>query len=76
MSKNKPRYNTSELKKALDLIEVGHSFSDTLANLPLNKSILAREIRKRKSIKALNQIQASINSFEEENYRIFSEYKK
>ena len=45
------RYTELELKKALDKIEEGSTFSEVSGETGLNKSILAREIRKRKNKK-------------------------
>ena len=57
MKNRKCRYTTEELKKALDLIEEGYSFSEASAETDLNKSILAREMRKRKNEKARQHIE-------------------
>lgn len=51
------QYKKVELEKALDLVEQGYSFSEVLEIIPLNKSILAREMRKRKNLKAKNKIE-------------------
>jgi DNA-binding phage protein len=59
MYKNKSRYTPSELKKALDLIEEGYSMTQVCDETNLNKSILAREMRKRKNEKAMQQIKQS-----------------
>ncbi|WP_017413829.1 hypothetical protein [Clostridium tunisiense] len=45
------RYTELELKKALDTIEEGSTFSEVSRETGLNKSILARERRKRKNEK-------------------------
>lgn len=45
------RYTELELKKALDTIEAGSTFSEVSRETGLNKSILAREMRKRKNEK-------------------------
>lgn len=45
------RYTELELKKALDKIEAGSTFSEVSREAGLNKSILAREARKRKNKK-------------------------
>ncbi|MGH4123440.1 MAG: hypothetical protein ACREV6_10995 [Clostridium sp.] len=52
MRKGNPMRYTRELNMALDLIEEGNSFSKIEKITQLNKSMLAREIRKRKNIKA------------------------
>lgn len=51
----KSRYTYEELEKALNLIEKGYSMSEAIVNTSLNKSIVAREIRKRKNQKALQK---------------------
>lgn len=56
MNFKKTNYTPMELNKALDLIEQGYSFSEALVGTNLNKSILAREMRKRKNKKALQHI--------------------
>lgn len=48
----KKRYSNIQLKMALDLIEAGSSFSEVEDITQVSKSILAREIRKRKNLKA------------------------
>jgi len=45
------RYTELELKKALDTIEEGSTFSEVSRETGLNKSILARKMRKRKNEK-------------------------
>lgn len=45
------RYTELESKKALDTIEEGSTFSEVSRETGLNKSILAREMRKRKNEK-------------------------
>ncbi len=49
-------YTYNELNKALDLIEEGVSFSEVERKTNINRSILAREIRKRKNVKARESI--------------------
>lgn len=56
MKNKKQRYTSEELKKALELIEGGASFSEVSTKTNLNKSILAREMRKRKNEKARQHI--------------------
>jgi hypothetical protein len=48
----KLRYTYKELEKALDLLEEGYSMSEAIVDTNLNKSIVAREMRKRKNQKA------------------------
>jgi hypothetical protein len=55
MTYKKSRYTDKELQKALDLIEKGYTMSEVIVDSNLNKSIVAREIRKRKNKKALQQ---------------------
>lgn len=57
MNNKNVRYTHIELKKALDLIEEGYSFSEVSIATNLNKNILAREIRKRKNEKARQHIE-------------------
>lgn len=54
--KLKNMYTYDELNKALDLIEEGVSFSEVERETNINRSILAREIRKRKNVKARESI--------------------
>jgi hypothetical protein len=56
MDNKKSKYTPIELKEALDLIEEGSSISEASSDTNLNKSILAREMRKRKNQKALQDI--------------------
>lgn len=49
---NAMRYTRAELNRSLDPIEEGDSFSTVEKIIQLNKSILAREMRKRKNTKA------------------------
>ena len=51
------KYEKEDLEKALDLVEEGYSFSEVSQSIPLNKSILAREMRKRKNLKAKKRIE-------------------
>lgn len=46
------KYTNAELKRALDMVEEGYSFSEVVMANNLNKSIVAREMRKRKNEKA------------------------
>jgi type IV pilus biogenesis protein CpaD/CtpE len=46
------RYTDAELKKALDMVEEGCSFSEAAMANNLNKGIVAREMRKRKNERA------------------------
>jgi len=56
MNNKKSKYTPIELKKALDLIEEGYSMSEASTETNLNKSILAREMRKRKNQKGRQHI--------------------
>lgn len=47
----KRRYTQIELKRALDMVEEGYSFTEAAEINNLNKSIVAREMRKRKNEK-------------------------
>lgn len=61
------RYRKSELKRALDLIEEGYSFSEVAREMGMNKSIIAREMRKRKNEKANLNIVRDTKRITEEN---------
>lgn len=55
------KYSKEELNRALDLVEQGNSFQDVVNKIPhLNKSIIAREMRKRKNFKANSHIEENI----------------
>lgn len=59
----KNRYTNEELKRALDMVEEGYSFQEAVYEVPnLNKSIIAREMRKRKNKKADAQIEEYLKS--------------
>jgi hypothetical protein len=62
MNNKKSKYTQIELKKALDLIEEGYSFSEVSTETNINKSILAREMRKRKNEKARQHIKEFIDN--------------
>jgi len=51
------KYTQKELKRALDMVEEGYSFSEAAKENNLNKSIVAREMRKRKNDKAGQHIE-------------------
>ncbi len=63
------RYSKEELEKALTLVENGHSYAAVCEGTSLNKSIIAREMRKRGNKKAQKNIDAS-------NKRAFEEFLK
>ncbi|WP_346898611.1 hypothetical protein [Clostridium sp. UBA7503] len=50
------KYTDIELKRALDMVEEGCSFSEAARANNLNKSIVAREMRKRKNEKGEQHI--------------------
>lgn len=52
----KRKYIQAELKRALDMVEEGYSFTEAAKINNLNKSIVAREMRKRKNEKAKQHI--------------------
>lgn len=52
----KRKYTQVELKRALDMVEEGYSFAEAAEINNLNKSIVAREMRKRKNEKAKQHI--------------------
>lgn len=72
----KKKYKQIELNKALDLVEQGYSYSEVADDFGLNKSIVAREMRKRKNKKADNAHGNYMQSLMEENYTTFVEQKK
>ncbi|ERI93299.1 hypothetical protein HMPREF1982_01723 [Clostridiales bacterium oral taxon 876 str. F0540] len=65
------RYRKAELQQALDLIEEGSSFSEVYKETGINKSILAREIRRRKNEKADRNMKCDSERILEENLVIF-----
>lgn len=50
------KYTDAELKRALDMVEEGFSFLEAAMANNLNKSIVAREMRKRKNEKGRQHI--------------------
>lgn len=70
----KKRYSELQLSKALDMIEEGYSHSQVIEDTVLNKSIIAREMRKRKNLKS-RQIAKKYNEFlQEEIIELFEKY--
>jgi hypothetical protein len=59
------RYTKEQLNVALDLIEEGASFSEVERETQINKSILAREMRKRKNSKARVNIDRYLKEVEQ-----------
>lgn len=56
------------------MIEEGHSHSEVIEDTSLNKSIIAREMRKRKNLKG-RQVAEKYNEFlQEETIRLFEKY--
>lgn len=53
---SKKKYKKEELNVSLDLVESGWSYSEVSKDTKLNKSIVAREMRKRLNLKAKDQI--------------------
>lgn len=72
----KKKYKQIELNKVLDLVEQGYSYSEVADDFRLNKSIVAREMRKRKNKNADNAHGNYMQSLMEENYKTFVEQKK
>lgn len=68
----KKMYTKSELKRALDLIEEGYSFSEVSREMGMNKSILAREMRKQKNEKANKNIERDNKRIKQENLEIYN----
>lgn len=61
-NQNKPkRYTEEQLNVTVDLIEEGASFSEVERDTQINKSILAREMRKRKNSKVRVNIDRYLN---------------
>ncbi len=67
------RYTESQLKRALDMVEEGYSFSDAAEENNLNKSIVAREMRKRKNAKARQQVAECVQNYEQESLSLIKE---
>lgn len=59
------RYTKEQLNVALDLIEEGASFSEVERETQINKSILAREMRKRKNSKTRVNIDRYLKEVEQ-----------
>ncbi|SHI56164.1 ribosome biogenesis GTPase [Clostridium amylolyticum] len=53
---SKKKYKKEELNVSLDLVESGWSYSEVSKDTKLNKSIIAREMRKRLNLKSKDQI--------------------
>lgn len=72
------KYTNAELKRALDMVEEGYSFSEAVMANNLNKSIVAREMRKRKNEKAGQHIDDYRRKFQNDinNTKIEKEIKK
>jgi len=71
------KYTDAELKRALDMVEEGYSFSEAAMANNLNKSIVAREMRKRKNEKAGQHIDDYRRKFQNDinNTKIEKEIK-
>ncbi|MBL4938594.1 hypothetical protein JK636_23090 [Clostridium sp. YIM B02515] len=65
------RYSKAELQQALNLIENGSSFSEVAKETGINKSILARENRKRKNEKADRNMNRDSERILKENLVLF-----
>lgn len=76
LKESKKKYTKSELSRALDLIEEGYSHSEVSKDMQINKSILAREMRKRKNEKGGRHIEEYRKYLVEEDTRTFNEYVK
>jgi hypothetical protein len=63
----KNKYSKEALEKALTMVENGYSHSEACEGTSLNKSIIAREMRKRGNVKAQKNIDES-NKIEYENF--------
>jgi hypothetical protein len=74
----KRKYTQVELKRALDMIEEGYSFIEAAEINNLNKSIVAREIRKRKNEKAKQHIDDYRRKFQDDinNTKMEKDMKK
>ncbi len=72
----KTKYSKAELEKALTMVEEGYSYSDVCEGTSLNKSIIAREMRKRGNDKAQRNIDESNKKTYEAFLKIYDTYKK
>lgn len=69
MNKKNQRYTKEMLEEALDLVESGGTYSDACRGTSLNKSIIAREMRKRHNAKGKKNIEKA----NEKSFRTFLE---
>jgi hypothetical protein len=71
MKQRKQRYSKEELEKVLVMVENGSSYAAVCEGTSLNKSIIAREMRKRGNVKARKNIDDSNKRAFEEFIKIF-----
>ncbi|HEX3022678.1 MAG TPA: hypothetical protein VHQ24_01930 [Lachnospiraceae bacterium] len=76
MNYRKEKYSEQDLKNALDLVEKGHSHAEVLEVSQLNKSIVAREMRKRKNDKADQARKEYSKKYTDDNIRIYEEMER
>lgn len=75
MTKDRQRYTKAELERALDLVEQGYSHAEVCEGTNLNKSIIAREIRKRGNDKGRKAIDEENERIHHENLEAYFEYQ-
>ncbi len=76
LTKDHKRYTHAELERALDLVEQGYSHAEVCEGTNLNKSIIAREMRKRCNEKCQKAIDAENERINKENIETFLQYKE
>lgn len=72
----KKKYSKEELEKALSMVEEGYSYADVCEGTALNKSIIAREMRKRGNEKGRKNIDESNKKVFEEFLEMYEALKK
>ena len=75
MTKDQKRYTQAELERALDLVEQGYSHAEVCEGTNLNKSVIARENRKRCNDKAQKAIDRERERIHKENMEAYVEYQ-
>lgn len=76
MNYRKEKYSEQDLKNALDLVEKGYTHTEVLEVAPLNKSIVAREMRKRKNDKADQARKEYSKKYTDDTIRIYEEMER
>lgn len=72
----KKRYTQEELNKALIMVEEGYSYSEVCKDTSLNKSIIAREMRKRENSKCQKNLDESNKRVFEDFLEVYEKLKK